>query len=387
MAKSKISFIPVDNGNMTLLQLNDPDKTTILVDINIRQNADDEKQKDYYDAATYLREHLRNDDKGRPIVDVLLITHLDNDHICGLQRHFHLGKPEDWKKPEGDDPKKIIIGEMWASTRYQKNHSVSNKLSEDAKAFKSEMKRRAELNREDVDHGSGNRVKILGEDHQEDACEGLEHIVYRCGEIITNFNMKNIHSKCTVTVLGPLEQQAEEDDTAFDERNRGSVIIRIDVIENNQASKILLTADAEVDVCKYTWNSYPSSELEYDIMNAPHHCSWHSISFDKENKETVDQDALNALSQALSGAYIISQSRAFESETPPHKEARKEFEKIVGTKKFLCSAEEPSSSDVKPIEFELYGSSGVMRKSSIASVAVSTSSMASVTKEPLGHGE
>lgn len=386
MAKSKISFIPVDNGNMALVQLNDANNTTILVDINIRQNADDEQQKDYYDAASYLREHLCNDEKGRPVVDVLLVTHLDNDHICGLQRHFHLGKPEDWIKPDGDDPKKIIIGEMWGSTRYQKNHSPSNKLSEDAKAFKSEMRRRAELSRDNMDHGPGNRVKILGEDNHDGACEGLEHLVCRCGDTITSFNMKNLNNKCSVTVLGPLEQQKEEDDIAFDERNRGSVIIRIDVIENNQASKILLTADAEVDVCKYIWNTYPSSELEYDIMNTPHHCSWHSISLDKDDKKTVDNDAFSALSQVLPGAYIICQSRAFNDQTPPHKEARKEYEKIVEKKHFLCTAEEPSNSDVKPIEFELHGSDGVALIKANIPLIGSSGSMASVVKEPLGHG-
>lgn len=37
---STISFFPVNNGDMTLIKLDD--KTTILIDINIRQVAEDD---------------------------------------------------------------------------------------------------------------------------------------------------------------------------------------------------------------------------------------------------------------------------------------------------------------------------------------------------------
>jgi hypothetical protein len=36
-----ITFFPVDNGDMTLIKFGDLDATTLLIDINIRQDADD----------------------------------------------------------------------------------------------------------------------------------------------------------------------------------------------------------------------------------------------------------------------------------------------------------------------------------------------------------
>ena len=41
---AKIIFYPVDNGNMILLKLED--KTTILVDINVRKKASDNDEED-----------------------------------------------------------------------------------------------------------------------------------------------------------------------------------------------------------------------------------------------------------------------------------------------------------------------------------------------------
>lgn len=36
-----ITFFPVDNGDMTLIKFGDLDATTLLIDVNIRQDADD----------------------------------------------------------------------------------------------------------------------------------------------------------------------------------------------------------------------------------------------------------------------------------------------------------------------------------------------------------
>lgn len=36
-----ITFFPVDNGDMALIKFGDVDATTLLIDINIRQDAED----------------------------------------------------------------------------------------------------------------------------------------------------------------------------------------------------------------------------------------------------------------------------------------------------------------------------------------------------------
>src|SRR5271157_6512505 len=88
---AKITFFPVGNGDMTLITLGDASGTTILIDCNIREAADDPEDKTR-DAAKDLRQRIKRDANGRPYVDVFLQSHPDEDHCRGLRNHFYLGR-------------------------------------------------------------------------------------------------------------------------------------------------------------------------------------------------------------------------------------------------------------------------------------------------------
>lgn len=139
---AKIDFFPVDNGDMVLVTLESG--RTILIDVNIRKSADDENKEDIVDVATLLKEKLQRDAEGRLYVDAFLLTHPDQDHCRGVERHFHLGKPDDWKN---DDNEKIIIREMWSSPIiFRRKKEVSETgLCEDANAWWKEARRRVNL--------------------------------------------------------------------------------------------------------------------------------------------------------------------------------------------------------------------------------------------------
>jgi Cft2 family RNA processing exonuclease len=91
-----IEFFPVDNGDMTLITLESGRR--ILVDVNIRKGAEGQEDGDMADVASMLRDRLDRDSDGRYFVDVFLLSHPDADHCRGLERHFHLGKPGEWKE-------------------------------------------------------------------------------------------------------------------------------------------------------------------------------------------------------------------------------------------------------------------------------------------------
>ena len=163
MGVSTITFFSVDNGGMSLLKLNDENETTFLTDIYIREIADDEDDK-VYDVTSYLLKNIKEED-GIPYVDVFLLTHNDEDHIKGLQNYFYLGDPSEYPDYDEDEVKKILIKEMWGSTRFWKRPSKSDKLCDDAKEFNKEMKRRVTLFKDsNVIQDEGNRVKIIGID-------------------------------------------------------------------------------------------------------------------------------------------------------------------------------------------------------------------------------
>ena len=88
-----ITFFPVGNGDMTLIQLESG--RSVLIDINIRASTEDGVR----DVLADLRARLKKDGKGRHYVDAMLLTHPDQDHCRGMVDHFHMGPLADYPEP------------------------------------------------------------------------------------------------------------------------------------------------------------------------------------------------------------------------------------------------------------------------------------------------
>jgi len=153
----------------------------------------------------------------------------------------------------------------------------------------------------------------------------------------------------------------------------------------------MIAADAECLVWETLWEKYKANtgKLEYDILSAPHHCSWHSLSYDSQSEcenPQVCEDAKTALSQYKEGAFIVSQSKIIKDsdQDPPSEAAKAEYIDIIGEEQFICTNEYPDEKKPDPIEFNLTGygpqKKGVKEKSKL-SVAALTS-----TKESYSHG-
>ncbi|NLD49522.1 MAG: hypothetical protein GX660_20410 [Clostridiaceae bacterium] len=333
MANSIITFFPVGekNGGMILIKLNDSNKTTILVDCSIG----DDLIADYSDVNQELRDRLPTDSKGRPYVDAFILTHRHDDHVKGFEKHFHLGLIKDYK--DDDDELKIIIRELWSSHNFWKPSSTNYKLCDNAKAFNKEMKRRVDLFEEkNKIQEEGDRAIIIGKDPDK-RTDNLGDINYDIGDTFTKINNCNISSKISGLILSPIEQQEGEEDDCFTDKNRQSIVIQLTIKQGEYDNKILLAADSECLVWETLWKKYKNSSknLEYDILVAPHHCSWHSLSYDSQSNDDdpqVCEDALSALSQNKKGAFVVSQSKIIKEkdQDPPSKAAKDEYIKIVG---------------------------------------------------------
>ncbi len=355
---AKITFFPVGNGDMTLITL--IDDTNILIDVNIRTAADN-PEDDACDVASELRKRIKTDDKGRPYVDVFVLSHPDKDHCTGLQNHFHLGKPNDYvdEPPEGEE-KKIFVREIWSSPMVFRRASKNHTLTEDAKAFSTEAKRRVKQYKDNYGVGitDGDRILIIGEDEDQKS-EGLEGILKKQGEIFYAIN--GTHSTAAwMRVLGPFSLQNEEDEKTL-VKNHSSIIIQFHIAadaSHQDACLFLTGGDAEVAIWNKLWAKYQYNldNLKYDLLQIPHHCSWHVLSFDSRSQcddPKVDADAISALSQANEGAFIISTSRAIKDDEtdPPCYAAKQEYLKI--SKNFRCTGEYPNETTHEPMEFTI----------------------------------
>lgn len=384
MSTSTVSFFPVgDIGGMILLKINSVTPQTILVDCCIGES----KIADYCDVAEELYKRLPKNSEDRPYVDAFILTHRHEDHVRGFSVYFHLGSVSDYKAPGKDERAKIVINELWGSDLYWKSESEFYTLCDEAKAFNKEMKRRVNLYKEKKEiQAQGDRVIIIGAKEK-----GTEAITYEVGTRFVTINTVNLTGKVSGLILSPIEQQEDEPEEAFFEHNRQSIVIHLTIKEGDDENQLMLAADADCLVWETLWNRYKSrkTELAYDLLLAPHHCSWHSLSYDSQSKDDapeVNENARKALSQNKDGAYIVSQSKPItdKDSDPPSTAAKDEYVKMVGADHFYCTDEYPNKDKPEPIDFNL-ARDGVQIRPRFEKSKLSTAAIAS-SHEAYPHG-
>ena len=389
MTNSIVTFFPVGekNGGMTLLRLNDPYKTVILIDVCIGEGS----IANHCDVAQELRNRLPTDSSGRPYIDAFILTHRHQDHLQGIQTHFHLGTLSDYPEPKNGEDKKIVIRELWSSYHFWKQASENYSLCDDAKAFNREMRRRVDLYKStSVIQGEGDRAIVIGVDPN-GKCDGLEPIMYEIGDKFSIVNNENLSSKLSGIVLGPLYQQSGENEDTFNDKNRQSIVLQLTIKEGGYNNQLLLAADAECFVWETLWKLYENNteKLRYDILQVPHHCSWHSLSHDSLSQDDDPQVSINAkkaLSQNKQGAAIVAQSKIIKDNDndPPSSVAKDEYLTIVINERFYCTNEYPNKERPEPLEFNLT-SGGPQERSRKEKSKLSVAALAS-TKESYPHG-
>jgi hypothetical protein len=139
---------------------------------------------------------------------------------------------------------------------------------------------------------------------------------------------------------------------------------------------MLIGGDAEVLIWERMWNRFEDTPevLEYDLLLAPHHCSWHTLSYDswsqKGENAKVNQAARNALGQARSGATIVSSSVEIldDYNDPPCIRAKREYEDILDEVDgwFTCTGD---LGDKAAMDFEVLADGKVKRLIGAAALA------------------
>jgi hypothetical protein len=385
---AKISLFVVGNGDMTLIELESGRK--ILIDANIRSAADD-PDDDTPDVATELRDRLSRDAQGRLYVDALLLSHPDQDHCRGFPRHFHLGPPGEWSKTAD----KIFVRELWSSPMVFRRASSQHSLCDDAEAFNSEARRRVARFRETGGFvGEGDRILILGED-ENGKTDGLTAILIKTDDSFSRVNGEHDYSM-TTRLLAPRPKSDDQDEEELRSKNHSSTILRFSLLGGGKADagRFLTGGDAEVAIWERLWEEHVANAdwLSYDILLAPHHCSWHSLSYDSWSEFGEDAEvsakARKALSQTRKGAVIVASSNPIKDDDndPPCIRAKREYEDIAKSAagSFKCIGEYPAAKKPETMEFEI-GADGPRLKSKPMK-ATAIIGAGSVGSQPLGHG-
>lgn len=383
-----ITFFPVGNGDMTLVELGSGKR--IVIDLNITKASKD-PDDEAPDVAELLRGRLERDAQGRLFVDAFLSSHPDADHCRGVRDHFHLGSPELWD--ESTD--KILIRELWSSPIVFRRASSSHNLCADASALAKEARRRVRAYR---DLGrippEGDQILIMGRDI-ENKTDDLEEILVPVDQEFARINGLP-DSTFSAHLLGPQPPSDDEDDEAALEKNESSVILQFSIASGPKLKSCLFLTggDAGVEIWKRLWIQHASepSALRYNLLQTPHHCSWRSLSFDSWSdlgeEAQVCSEARSALGQAEPGAYLVSSSKAIKEgdSDPPCTRAAREYREIADSVRglFKCTGEYPTESAPTPMEFEVTPHGPRLRSKTLPPAALIGAG--AVGRQPLPHG-
>jgi len=216
----------------------------------------------------------------------------------------------------------------------------------------------------------GNRIQIMGED-VDGKTDDIAGIVAKTESLVTKLNSVGAGA-FEARLLAPMPQGDDEELDEVLAKNRSSVILRFSIRGAGYSDKcrFLTGGDAEVAIWERLWDKHGKANatwLDYDILQAPHHCSWHSLSYDSYSTYGEDAEvcegARNALAQIRKGAIIVASSEHIDPEDsdPPSDRAKREYISIVDGKsdRFICVTD-VWDDEGQPVKYEI-GAGGVTK--------------------------
>lgn len=346
--KHSIKFYPVGNGDCDLITIGGANKK-MMFDCNFRQKAEENNEEMYDVLDDLLTNVLTTKRCGLPLLDAFLLTHPDQDHCRSFADKFFLGDPDSVPQSAKDD-KKILIGELWYSPRVFEE--LSGELNADAKAFKKEAKRRMDLYKSDSNKADkdGNRIRIIGwTDNPE--LKGLENRIITPGNTISEVNGTSCRY-FEMFIHAPFKDDIEGED-----RNMTSIVSQLRFKSDKNSddiARIFLAGDTEWRVIEEIMNKTSNDDyLNWDLMEAPHHCSYKFFADDRE--DDPNQASLDFLDKSEESAFIVSSSKVIKknSDNPPCQKAKNRYTDRVGESNFFCTSGEKDNDTEAPITFDI----------------------------------
>lgn len=323
-----MTFFPVGNGDMTLIQT----KTNkyIMIDCNIRNAENDDT---IYDCNEYLQDNLPIDD-GQIYLDAFFLTHSDNDHCRGIRDYFNLCAPED------SDDNKIRIDELYVPAKLMMDETHYN---DDADAIREEAQRRLDLLGTDEADTPGNRINIVG--YSKELKDYADAIV-PAGETISDIN-GNTDYGAEIFVLRPVKKANDDEESDV---NDCTASFKITFEINGGTYVAIIGGDLNCDNWKEVIELNP--DMTFDLLLAPHHCSWHAVSSEDTHTGKADTVIEEFLEKSKENAYVVSSSKVIkrDGDNPPSYRAKNVYIKHLKKQdRFKCTAEYPNADDPKPL--------------------------------------
>lgn len=343
--KHSITYYPVGSGDCALISADD-DNFLMLVDYRSPSETTDRQP---IDVSEKIREKM--EDLGRDAFDVVVITHLDSDHVQNIEHFLHFKHDEDL---QGSD--RFEFDELWVPAAA---------ILEDARDLKdSSLAIQNEALHRLKEEGEGVRVfstpsavdDLLAElgVSQDDL---PDETFVQAGTCVSHTTMNN-HG-LEIFVHSPFAHRQEDNELI--DRNRDSIVFQARFDTNSsEPVYVMFYSDLEHEALGYlkqVTQKYDNLDyLSYDLLKTPHHSSYKSLASDREKiPNDIENDIKYIFEDAARDrAIIVSSSCASAEENgsnPPHQEALDYYENTATEKSgsFHITNAYPSTDDPAPL--------------------------------------
>jgi len=361
---AKITFYPLGNADSYLIK-------TDMNDFFLFDFAEMKDPKESGDKRIPLGKSLKEDIgwPNRKYIDVLAISHGDNDHVKGISTTFYL---EHAQKYQDDD--RIIIKELWVPAAL----IVEEGSEDDTRVIRQEARYRFLSKKEGI--------KVFARpEHLKDWLESkgkklddYRHLICDAGKIVPEWTV--INKGIEFFVHAPF---AERTDDGLLDRNTNCIVMQVSIKSDENITKLLATGDSVceqwekiVQITKYHKNDL---KLEWDIFKIPHHCSYKAMSKEKGSYITEASEEFQwLLDQGANRGILVSTSKEIPDSTieqPPHVETYRRYEKTANLldADLVVTMEHPNKLTPQRLIITIDGYGPVLKKN-ISSPSVITTS-------------
>ena len=220
-----IRIHPVGNGS--LHHLITSTSKHILIDCRIRSGSEGDNDKSQYDSKADLLERLPRNADGRPYVDLFILTHPDDDHCGGFDKHFYTGDPANYSDRNNKD--QILVDELWVTKLVTDENACK-----DAKCINAERERRYKLYSSESrsNESSYNRLTMIGYDSDKEYEECPNYVP---GKTYTRWAGVD-HKDIDIFIHGPFKESLVTDNAnkqEDDPKNNSSIIAQYTLYDSS----------------------------------------------------------------------------------------------------------------------------------------------------------
>ena len=361
----KVTFYPIGNADTCLIELSNGKK--LIYDYANMRDPNDQTDK----RIDLKREILGAVGEGES-VDVLAISHLDQDHYKGVSELFWLDHAE---KYQDDD--RIKIDTLWVPAALV----LEEGLKDEAAVIRAEARHR-------LKQGEGIRVfstpKALDDWLKKNGILPADraHLITNAGNLAPEFTLAS--DGFEAFVHSPFAERDE--DGGLIVRNNTALYIQAVFRVDGNDTKLQLTADTGYElfeqIVRVTKKHGNEARLEWDINNIAHHCSYLSLADEKGADKTTPVEGVRWLyeEQGRRGAILVSTSKPIPSndddDQPPHRQAATYYKDVAAALggEFVVTMEHPNTSAPKPLVIQIGASGATLVKPTVAATLAASRS-------------